>query len=83
VYKTNGQTDGIAVASTALAMRALQRAVKMLRTCKRLLAWAGSVFSLFGSFVPGSSCECSEVKFSDSQEGARSVTVTASEVKTF
>jgi len=28
---TDGWTDGIAVASTALAMRALRRAVKMLR----------------------------------------------------
>jgi len=27
--RTDGQTDGIAVASTALAMRALRRAVKM------------------------------------------------------
>ena len=27
--RTDGQTDGIAVANTALAMRALQRAVKM------------------------------------------------------
>jgi len=28
-HVTDGQTDGIAVASTALAMRALRRAVKM------------------------------------------------------
>ena len=28
--RTDGQTDGIAVASTALAMRALRRAVKMI-----------------------------------------------------
>jgi len=27
--RTDGQTDGIAIASTALAMRALRRAVKM------------------------------------------------------
>ena len=33
-HVTDGQTNGIAVASTALAMRALRRAVKMLATWK-------------------------------------------------
>jgi len=32
--QTNGQTDGIAIASTALAMRALRRAVKTLKRPK-------------------------------------------------
>jgi len=32
--RTPGQTDGIAVASTALAMRALRRAVKMSSLCR-------------------------------------------------
>ena len=41
--RTDGQTDGIAVASTALAMRALRRAVKKLRTIEKTYRTISSV----------------------------------------
>jgi len=34
--RTDGQTDGIAIASTALAMRALRRAVKTQETIRKI-----------------------------------------------